>query len=76
MLHSLEHVSESGLSNLATQGTQDSSIADPQQRRADMVAAVGTWAERPDLPPSSVYISNLRDQFREHSIPRMSLIPV
>ena len=66
VLHSLEHVNESVLSDLAGQGALDLSIADPEQRKADMEAAVGTWAERPDLPASSIYIASLRDEFREH----------
>ena len=33
-----------------------------------MEAAVGAWAERDDLPDSSTYISNLRNEVREHEL--------
>ena len=71
VLHSLEDVNDCILSDLASQGALDLSIADPERRRADMEAAVGAWAARTDLGPSTVYISTLRSEVRE---PR--LIPV
>ena len=32
----------------------------PEQRRADMMAAVGIWRDREDLSDSEAYVLNLR----------------
>jgi hypothetical protein len=35
-----------------------------EQRRADMMAAIGIWKDRTDLPDTETYIRNLRDDDR------------
>lgn len=67
-LHTLEYLSENVLSALADQELTELPIGDPEQRRLDMQAAVGTWAERSDLPDSGTYIAMLRDESREHRL--------
>lgn len=62
VLHSLEHINDSVLSDLAGQAAVDLSIADPEMRKSDMQAAVGAWAKRMDLPDSRIYVANLRDE--------------
>jgi hypothetical protein len=66
VLHSVEHVNERVLSDLAGEAAGTLPIADPELRKADMKAAVGAWADRDDLPDSGIYISNLRNELREH----------
>ena len=68
VLHSLDCVSERALSELAGQAAAELPIADPNQRKSDMEAAVGAWADRSDLPDSASYVANLRDEVREHSL--------
>jgi hypothetical protein len=64
LLHSLEHVNEGVLSELADEATADLPIANPELRRRDMEAAVGAWAERTDLPDSLSYVSAMRNDAR------------
>ncbi len=71
VLHSGERLDGSVLPDVAGKLAIDLPIADREQRRADMEAAVGAWAERIDIPPSSLYISRLRTDARE---PRLSRI--
>jgi hypothetical protein len=37
---------------------------DPRQRRLDMEASIGIWAEREDLAETAVFLRNLRDDDR------------
>ena len=67
VLHSLEHVNDSVLFDVAGQAANDLFIADPELRKSDMTAAVGAWAERSDLPDSIIYIANLRNEVRDHT---------
>jgi hypothetical protein len=64
VLNSVERLDEGILSELGDQAANHLPIADKKQRQADMNAAVGTWAERPDLPDSATYVSALRDEIR------------
>jgi hypothetical protein len=64
LLHSLEHVDEGVLSELADEAAADLSIANPELRRGDMEAAVGAWAGRTDVPDSVSYVSGLRNDAR------------
>ena len=66
VLHSLDHVNDSVLSDAAGQAANDLFIADPELRRSDMAAAIGAWAERSDLPDSSTYIAGLRNEVRDY----------
>jgi len=36
-------------------------LAKMEERRADMMAVVGLWKDRTDLPDTETYIRNLRD---------------
>lgn len=36
----------------------------PEQRYADMMAAVGVWKDRTDLPDTETYVRNLRKSTR------------
>jgi hypothetical protein len=40
--------------------TKELSPAEIEERRADMMAAVGLWKDRTDLPDTETYIRNLR----------------
>ena len=64
VLHSLEHVDDRVISNLADQAAADLPIGDLERRRRDMEAPLGAWADRTDLPDSVSYISSLRDHAR------------
>jgi len=68
LLHAGEQLTESVLSDLADQAGAASSIADKEQRKSDMEAAVGAWSERTDLPDSLTYIATLRDEVRDESL--------
>jgi hypothetical protein len=41
--------------------TKELSPAEIEERRADMMAAVGLWKDRTDLPDTETYIRNLRE---------------
>jgi len=60
VLQTVEDVDESELYHISGRAAGDLPIADPQLRVSDILAAVGAWAERTDLPDSATYISNLR----------------
>ncbi len=64
LLHSDEHVDDGVLAELADQGASHLSLADKEQRRSDMEAAVGVWAARFELPDSRTYIEKLRNEVR------------
>lgn len=40
--------------------TKELSPAEIEERRAEMMAAVGLWKDRTDLPDTETYIRNLR----------------
>ena len=65
LLQSVEQMDDRVFSDLADQAVGGLPIADPELRKSDMLAAVGAWAERTDLPDSVTYISNLRNEVRE-----------
>jgi hypothetical protein len=68
LLHSVDQIDDRVLSELAGQVAGELPIADKEQKRLDMEVAVGAWAERDDLPDSLTYISNLRNEVREHKL--------
>jgi hypothetical protein len=52
------------LAELETRAVRDLVRDDAQQRRSDMEAAIGLWAERSDLVDPDAYLRNLRDDDR------------
>jgi len=44
--------------------TRKLDLAQIEERRADMMAAVGLWKDRTDLPDTETYIRNLREGTR------------
>ena len=52
------------ISELVRKAARERYIYTPEQRRADMMAAVGIWKDRTDLPDTEAYIRNLRDDDR------------
>ena len=64
VLHSHDNLDDVAISDLASRAARELYIADPEQRRSDMEAAVGIWAERAELFDTETYICNLRDDLR------------
>jgi hypothetical protein len=48
------------ISELVRKAARERYMNDPEQRRADMMAAVGVWKDREDLSDSEAYVRNLR----------------
>jgi Ribbon-helix-helix protein, copG family len=48
------------VSDLVRKAVREQYMNDPEQRRADMMAAVGLWKDRNDLPDTETYVRNLR----------------
>jgi hypothetical protein len=57
-----EHALREGttVSDLVRRATRERYMYTPEQRRADMMAAVGVWKDREDLADSEAYVRNLR----------------
>lgn len=68
VLHAREHSGDLLPSDVEDQVACDLRIADPAQRRSDMEAAIGLWAERPDLADTQAYLRNLRDDDRSERL--------
>lgn len=64
VLHDGEDPGDAAISELATQAACELEINDPAQRRFDMEAAIGLWAERTDLPDTETYLRDLREDDR------------
>ena len=60
----LEHPGTSLFSELDGHAARERFAADPEQRRSNMVAVVGLWAEREEFPDTATYMRNLRDDER------------
>ena len=69
LLHAGEHQGDISLSDPQSQLARNLGIADPRQRRSDMEAAIGLWAERPDFSDTESYLRNLREDHRSHGLP-------
>lgn len=41
-------------------GNLNETVVDPEERRAAMMAIVGLWKDRTDLPDTETYVRNLR----------------
>lgn len=52
-----EHTS---ISDLVRKAARERYLYTPEQRRADMMAAVGIWKDREDLADSESYVRSLR----------------
>jgi Ribbon-helix-helix protein, copG family len=52
------------ISSLVRRAARERYMYTAEQRRADMMAAVGIWKDRTDLPDTETYIRNLRDDDR------------
>jgi len=63
-LHVHALLEKTSVSDLVRKAARERYMNDPDQRRADMMAAVGLWKDRTDLPDTETYIRNLRDDDR------------
>ena len=52
------------ISELVRRAARDRFMNAPEQRCADMMAAVGLWKDRTDLPDTESYVRNLRSGTR------------
>jgi metal-responsive CopG/Arc/MetJ family transcriptional regulator len=59
-LHAKARNGGTSISELVRTAARDRYMNDPEQRQADMMAAVGLWKDRADLPDTETYIRNLR----------------
>jgi plasmid stability protein len=59
-LHDRAAREKTTLSDLARTAMRDRYMYTPEQRRTDMMAAVGIWKDREDLADSAAYVRNLR----------------
>jgi hypothetical protein len=59
-----EHHGGSLLFDIESQLVRDLDVTAPEQRRSDMEAAIGVWAERGDLANIEDYLRNLREDER------------
>jgi metal-responsive CopG/Arc/MetJ family transcriptional regulator len=51
---------KTSVSELVRKAARERYLYTPEQRRADMMAAVGIWKDREDLSDSEAYVRNLR----------------
>jgi plasmid stability protein len=63
-LHTRAAIEKTTVSDLVRTAARERYLYTPEQRRADMMAAVGIWKDRTDLPDTETYIRNLRDDDR------------
>ena len=59
-LHAQAILDGTSISELVRTAARERYMNDPEQRRADMMAAVGIWKDRTDLPDTETYVRNLR----------------
>jgi len=59
-LHAQAILGGTSVSELVRVAARDRYMSDPVQRKADMMAAVGLWKDRTDLPDTETYVRNLR----------------
>jgi hypothetical protein len=57
-------LSELALPDTEGQAMRDLVGDDPQQRRLDMEASIGIWAEREDLAETAIFLRSLREDDR------------
>jgi Ribbon-helix-helix protein, copG family len=63
-LHSHALRERTTISELVRRVVRERYMNDAEQRRADMMAVVGIWKDRTDLPDTETYIRELRDDDR------------
>lgn len=59
-LHAHARREKTTISELARSALRERYVCSPEQRRADLMAAVGIWKDRTDLPDTETYVRNLR----------------
>ncbi len=59
-LHAHAVREKTSVSDLVRKAARERYMYTPEQRRADMMAAVGVWKDRADLADSESYVRNLR----------------
>ena len=60
VLHEHAVRENTSVSDLVRKAARERYMYTPEQRRADMMAAVGVWKNREDLADSETYVRNLR----------------
>ena len=68
VLQAREHRGDDLVSDLDSQLVRDLDIADLTQRRSDMEAAIGLWAERGDIGNTEDYLRDLREDHRAEGL--------
>jgi hypothetical protein len=59
-LHARARREKTTISDLVRRAARERYMYTAEQRRADMMAAVGIWKDRTDLPDTEIYVRNLR----------------
>jgi metal-responsive CopG/Arc/MetJ family transcriptional regulator len=59
-LHARARRERTTVSELVRQAARDRFLRNSEERRADMMAAVGIWKDRTDLPDTETYVRELR----------------
>jgi len=59
-LHTHALLEKTTVSDLVRKAARERYMYTPEQRQADMMAAVGVWKDREDLADSEAYVRNLR----------------
>ena len=59
-LHAQALREKTTISDLVRKAARERYVYSPEQRRADMMAAVGVWKDRTDLPDTEAFVRNLR----------------
>jgi hypothetical protein len=59
-LHEQARQQKTTVSDLVRKAARERYLYTPEQRRNDMMAAVGVWKDREDLVNSEAYVRNLR----------------
>ncbi len=63
-LHARAKTEKTTISELLRKAARERYQYTPEQRRADMMAAVGVWKNRTDLPDTEIYVRSLRKDTR------------
>jgi len=59
-LHAQAHLERTTVSELVRKAARERYMNNAEQRRADMMASVGIWKDRADIPDAEIYVRNLR----------------
>jgi Arc/MetJ family transcription regulator len=63
-LHAKALLEKATVSELVRVAVRERYMGNLEERRADMMAAVGIWKDRDDLPDTETYLRNLRKDTR------------